>query len=67
MEDRFPKEVEHILSEILDDMQNILDNIIYLHDMTGWTYEEMLDKVSKNVDYYGLTGHMRLFIKEGRL
>lgn len=29
--------------------------------MTGWTYEEMADKVSRNCDYFSLSDIIRFF------
>lgn len=58
----FPQEVNAILSEIYDSSGEIYEDIRYLHHMTGWTYGEIVDKVSKNQDYYGTADVIRFFV-----
>lgn len=57
----FPQEVNEILSEIYDSSGAIYENIRYLHHLTGWTYGEIVDKVSRNCDYYGTANVIRFF------
>ena len=60
-EDFFAKEVNEVLGDIDDYCAGIYDDILYLHNMTGWTYGEIFDKVSRNQDYYGLADAIRFF------
>ena len=57
----FPEEVNEVLEEINDYSQFICRNLLYLHNMTDWTYEEIADKVSRNCDYFSLTDTIRFF------
>lgn len=57
----FPDEVNEVLSEISDASGELYENVVYLHDMTGWSYEELTDKVSRNCDYYGIADIFRYF------
>ena len=58
----FGKEVNEVLSEIYESIGTIYDNILYLHHMTGWSYGEIVDKVSRNQDYYGTADAIRFFV-----
>lgn len=60
-EEFFPKEINTVLQEISDYSEIIYENLVYLHNMTGWTYEEMADKVSRNCDYFSLSDIIRFF------
>lgn len=57
----FPKEVNIVLEEINECSQSIYRNLVYLHNMTDWTYEEIADKVGRNCDYFSLAGAIRFF------
>lgn len=60
-EEFFTEEVNEVLSEINDYSQTIYEYLIYLHNMTGWSYGEIVDKVSRNCDYYCLADIIRVF------
>lgn len=60
-EEFFTKEVNTVLEEINDCSQTIYRNLVYLHNMTDWTYEEIADKVSRNCDYFSLSDTIRFF------
>lgn len=57
----FPKEVNIVLEEINECSQSIYRNLVYLHNMTDWTYEEIADKVGRNCDYFSLADAIRFF------
>ena len=61
-EEFFAKEVNEVLGDIDDYCAGIYDNILYLHHMTGWSYGEIVDKVSRNQDYYGTADAIRFFV-----
>lgn len=58
----FDANVSEVLSDISDCCVEIYDGILYLHHMTGWTYGEIVDKVSRNQDYYGIADAIRFFV-----
>ena len=60
-EEFFAKEVNEVLSDIVDYCTGIYDDILFLHNMTGWTYEELADKVSRNCDYFSIADIFRYF------
>ena len=57
----FTEEVNTALEDINDCSQIIYRNLVYLHNMTDWTYEEIADKVSRNCDYFSLSDIIRFF------
>ena len=57
----FPEEVNAVLEEINECSQSIYRNLVYLHNMTDWTYEEIADKVGRNCDYFSLSDTIRFF------
>lgn len=50
----FPKEINEVLSMVSENYSEIYEGLIYLHDMTGWSYSEIAERVSRNQDYYTL-------------
>lgn len=57
----FPKEINAVLEEINDYCKMICMELVFLHNMTDWTYEEIADKVSRNCDYFSLADAIRFF------
>lgn len=58
-EEFFAEEINEVLSVINDNYEEIFESLVRLHNMTGWTYGEIADKVSRNCDYYSLADVIR--------
>lgn len=59
----FHKEINEVLSMVSDEFGEIYNGLIYLHDMTGWSYAEIAERVSRNQDYCYLKDLIRFAMK----